>query len=183
MDRTRHRPAAARIALAAALFCLGPAPAAAAPSVTVIAEQPLRFGTLIVPGSGWRTIGADGTVADSGLLAIGGGAAGPARFTITYDRGSDSTRPINIVMQVFVTGTQSIRRDQVTGRLSRFETDLPGIAGLLSSPAATFTINGCRQRRCSQTFRVGARLQVDRANGGAELVFPLPVTASVLAVF
>lgn len=151
--------------------------------VTVISEQPLRFGTLVVPSTGSRTITANGSVSDSGILAIGGTAYGPAQFTITYDRQSDSTRPINILMQVFLAGSQTVKQGAVTGRLSNFDTDLPGIAGLLPGSVATFTLTGCRQRRCSQTFRVGARLDVNRTSGGADFVFALPVTASVLAVY
>ena len=156
---------------------------AAADSISVMAEQDLRFGTLVVPFSGTRTVGVNGSIDDSRVMSLGGAPAGPARFTITYDRESGSNRPLNILVQVYINGGQSLSDGGVTGRLSRLETDLPGSAGLLSGSVATFTIEGCRERRCSRTFRVGARLQVDRSQGGAQLAFALPVSAAILAVY
>lgn len=182
-DRARKRGLSARVLRGLCLPLLLAPGAALADSVSVVAEQDLRFGALVVPASGTRTIGADGGISDSGVLAIGGAPAGPARFTVTYDRESGSSKPINILLQVYLTGPQTDSQGGVTGRLSRFETDLPGSASLHSGSVATFTIAGCRARRCSQTFRVGARLQVDRSQGGAELVFALPVTASIMAVY
>ena len=166
-------------ALLPAFLPLGPA---RADSVTVVAQQALRFGTLVVPANGTRTISANGEIADVGLLSIGGAPAGPAQFTVTYDRESRSDRPIDILMQVVLNGTQTVNQAGVKGVLSRFETDLPGSIGLISGSIATFTINNCRERRCSKTFRVGAQLQVERSQGGGDLAFALPVTASILAV-
>ena len=148
----------------------------------MVAQQTLRFGTLVVPASGTRTISANGEIADVGLLSISGAPAGPAQFTVTYDRESRSDRSIDILLQVVLNSTQTVNQGGVKGVLSRFETDLPGSIGLTSGSIATFTIRNCRERRCSRTFRVGARLQVDRSQGGGDLAFALPVTASILAV-
>lgn len=152
-------------------------------SLTVVAQRPLNFGTLMVPSSGSRTLGSDGSISDSGVIAISGEQASPAEFAITYDRGSENNRSINIMVQVFLSGGQTTSTDGVEGRLSLFDTDLALDGGLSSGATGTFTITDCRERRCTQTFRVGARLDVDRSFGGATMIFPLPVTATVLAVY
>lgn len=154
------------------------------PSLTVSAQRPLNFGTLVVPSSGSRTLGPDGSISDAGVIAIGGEQASPAEFAITYDRGSENNRSINITVQVFLPGGQMTSTGGVQGRLSLLDTDLAlDGGGLLPGGSGTFTITDCRQRRCTQTFRIGARLDVDRSFGGASLSFALPVTATVLGVY
>lgn len=151
-------------------------------SISVSADQPLRFGTFVVPAAGSRSITAEGMVTSNGILSIGSDPVGPAQFTITYDRGSESPRSISILVQVFLSGGQPITVQSVTGSLSSFDTDLPGTTSLAPGVPAIFTIADCTQRQCRQTFHVGARLDVTRSSAGASLIIPLPVTASVLAV-
>lgn len=153
------------------------------PEIVVTADQPLRFGTLLVPASGSRTVGARGTVVDAGLYQVGNEPVGPAQFTVTYDRGNESKRSINVVVQVFLAGAQGVRVGSVEAQLSGLESDIAAVSGLPSDALATFTIANCRERRCTRTFRVGARLSLVRAAGGAEVVVPLTALASVLAVY
>lgn len=184
------RPAARAFAiLGLAALCAGPA-RAATPSVTITADQPLRFGTLLVPFSGTRTVGADGSISDSGLMGLAGNPTGPAQFTVTYDRGNNSFHShgrgggdITIVVQVIFAGYQTVRSGGVTGQLSGLTSDLQGNGNQLTGSVATVTIANCVARTCSQTFHVGATLNVNRASGGAQLVFPLPASAAVIQVY
>ncbi|MDE2561126.1 MAG: DUF4402 domain-containing protein [Sphingomonadales bacterium] len=185
---------ARRCALLAAWLCL-PLPLGAialgdTPNVTITADQPLRFGTLLVPASGTRTVGPDGSVLDSGLFGIDGDPVGPAQFTVTYDRGNNGNQygragngNITIVVQVIFAGYQTVRSGGVTGQLSDLTSDLQGSGNQLTGSVATLTLANCMTRTCSQTFRIGARLDVTRAAGGGQLVFPLPATAAVIQVY
>lgn len=183
-----------RTACLAAVACLplpwGAVALADQPSVTITADQPLRFGTLLVPASGTRTVGPDGSVADSGLFGMDGAPVGPAQFTVTYDRGNNGNQygrggsgNVTILVQVIFAGYQTVRSGGVTGRLSDLTSDLQGAGNQLTGSVATLTIANCSQRRCSETFRIGARLDVTRASGGADLVFPLPATAAIIQVY
>jgi hypothetical protein len=69
----------------------------------------------------------------------------------------------------------------VTGSLTRFDTDLPGINALTPGQSAQATLTGCNRRTCTRTFRVGGTLQITRTNGGAQLAIPLPIVVTVLA--
>ncbi|MFM5930716.1 MAG: DUF4402 domain-containing protein [Novosphingobium sp.] len=152
-------------------------------TVTITPNAPLRFGTLLVPTTGTRTVNAFGVVSDSGLFTVGGPATGPAQFSLVYDRGNESRRVINIQIQVTFSGLQQVTAGGVVGRLSQLDTDLPVSIGTMTGTTMTLTLRGCAQRRCGTSFRVGGRLQVTRNYGGGELVFPLPAVATVLAVF
>ncbi|MDE2404540.1 MAG: DUF4402 domain-containing protein [Sphingomonadales bacterium] len=165
----------------ALLACLSPATARADAALTVTADQPLRFGSLVVPASGSRTIDPGGAVTGSGLVALAGDAVGPAQFTVTYDRGADSTRPITIVVQVLLAGGATQVQGGVTGVLSNFRTDLPGTPTLLPGQPMMLVIANCTERRCSRSFRVGARVDITRSSGGARLTLPVPVSATLLA--
>lgn len=159
----------------------GPA-CAAPPAVTVSADLPLRFGALLVPASGTRIVTSRGQVIDTGLFAIGEDPVGPAQFTVTYDRGNESRRPIDVDVQVFLSGSGKVRIGAVEGELSQLESDIRSAGGGRDEPIVTLTLTDCRERRCSMTFRVGGRLDVLRTSGGAGLVIALGATASVLAV-
>lgn len=189
-----RQPLARDIALCLATLCLplpfGSVALADQPTVTITADQPLRFGTLLVPASGTRTVGPDGSIVDSGLFGIDGNPVGPAQFTVTYDRGNNGNqygRPgsgsATILVQVIFAGYQSVSSGGVSGQLSDLRSDLQGPGNQLAGSVATLTIANCVERRCSQTFRVGARLDVTRASGGAELIFPLPATAAIIQVY
>jgi hypothetical protein len=151
--------------------------------IVVTSDQALRFGTLLVPAAGSRIVSARGTVADVGLYQIGNDPVGPAQFTVTYDRGNESKRSINVVVQVLLAGGQRVRVGSVEAQVSGLESDIAAISGLPSGAIATFTMVNCRERRCTQVFRVGAKLDLVRPAGGAEVVVPLTASATVMAVY
>jgi len=150
--------------------------------ISLSADQVLRFGTFVAPSTGSRTVDAGGAVANSGVFPIGGDPVGPAQFTLTYNRAPGSTGAVTVIVQVLMASSATQVQGGVTGTLSAFSTDLPGIPLLFPGQAVTFTMNNCRPPSCSQTFHVGARLDVTRTSGGATLSIPLPVSATVLAV-
>jgi hypothetical protein len=164
----------------AALTLQAPLAQAAAPSITVRAEQDLRFGTFFTDTAGSRTVSASGAISGSAIVPVGSGSAGPAQFTITYDRGNNANRSYSLQVQLIMTGV-SLKVGGVTGVLSSFDTDLPGVGTLLPGQAALYTIKGCQRQICSQTFRVGGRLDVTRATGGAALTLALPLTVAIIA--
>lgn len=156
---------------------------AKAPEITVTTNLPLRFGTLLVPASGSRTVSSRGQITDSGVFTVGNDPVGPAQFTVTYDRGNESRRSLTIKAQVFLSGNQRFKAGGVEGQLSQLESDIGGSFGFLTDGQIYLTIDDCRERRCSVTFTVGARLTVSRSVGGANLVVPFSASATVLAVF
>ncbi len=164
----------------AALAVTAPAARAAAPTVSVRADQQLRFGTFFTDTAGSRTVSASGAVSGSAVVPIGSSPAGPAQFTITYDRGNNANRSYALLVQLIVTGV-SLKVGGVTGSLSSFDTDLPGVGPLLPGQAAVYTIKGCQRQICTHTFRVGGKLDVTRTTGGAALTLALPVTVVVIA--
>ncbi len=178
-DRTIRQMAAA--ALGAVLAGLAGPALAAAPSVTVNADQALRFGTFFTDTTGTRTVSATGSVTGSAIIPLTGAAPGPAQFTITYDRGNNANVNYSLLVSVLVPGTASQVSGGVTGTIARFDTDLPGLGTLLPGQTAQFTLLGCQRRICSRTFRVGGTLQVARTSGGADLAIPLPIVVTVLA--
>jgi hypothetical protein len=164
----------------AALALHAPAAQAAAPSITVRADQQLRFGTFFTDTAGSRTVSASGTISGSAIVPIGSGSAGPAQFTITYDRGNNASRSYALQVQLLMTGV-SVNVGGVTGVLSSFDTDLPEVGTLLPGQAVFYTIKGCQRQICTQTFRVGGRLNVTRTTGGAALTLALPLTVVLIA--
>lgn len=154
---------------------------AAAPSVTVSADQTLRFGSFFTDTTGTRTVSATGSVTGSAIIPLTGTAPGPAEFTLTYDRGNNAISTYSLLISVLVPGAASQVSGGVTGTIAQFDTDLPGLGALLPGEAAQVTLSGCQRRICSRTFRVGGTLQVARASGGADLAIPLPIVVTVLA--
>ena len=157
-----------------------------ASSLAVRAEQQLRFGTMVVIDNGARTVHASGEVTNDNVLPMGYAGVGPAQFTITYDRGSEDRRPINVEVRIALAALPPVTQGAITGGLSDFDTDLPGAARIGAGQPVTTTITGCVSRVCSVTFHVGAKLSITRAggdtpNGGAFSISP-PVTASLLSV-
>lgn len=154
---------------------------AAAPSVTVSADQALRFGSFFTDTTGTRTVSATGSVTGSAIVPLSGAAPGPAQFTFTYDRGNNANVTYSLLISVLVPGSASQVRGGVTGKIARFDTDLPGVSALLPGQTAQVTLVGCQRRICSRTFRVGGTLEVARTSGGAALAIPLPIVVTVLA--
>lgn len=172
----------ARPALLAAALCACLPGVAHADGLSLSADSGLRFGSFVVPASGWRAVDAGGAVSGSGIFPAGSDPVGPAQFTVSYDRGSASTGSASIVVQLVLPGSATQVSGGVSGTLSGFVTDLPGLPTLLPGQATIFVIGNCTTRVCSQTFRVGARIDVTRSSGGARLTIPLPLAATVLAV-
>lgn len=183
--RTALRNQTIRLLAAVAVgpgLVLSAAPAlAAAPSVTVSADQTLRFGSFFTDTTGTRTVSATGSVTGSAIVPLAGPAPGPAQFTFTYDRGNNSNVNYSLLISVLVPGTASQVSGGVTGTIAQFDTDLPGISALVPGQIAQVTLTGCQRRTCSRTFRVGGTLQVARTSGGADLAIPVPIVVTVLA--
>lgn len=154
---------------------------AASPSVTVSADQTLRFGSFFTDTSGTRTVSATGSVTGSAIIPLTGTAPGPAQFTLTYDRGNNANVTYSLLIAVLVPGAASQVSGGVTGTIASFDTDLPGVSALLPGQTAQVTLTGCQRRICSRTFRVGGTLQVARTSGGAQLAIPVPIVVTVLA--
>jgi len=165
---------------AAASFLANPA-VAAAQTVSVSADQSLRFGSFFTDTSGSRTVSANGTVSGSAIIPVTGPSPGPAQFTITYDRGNNANTAYSLLVSVLLPSAPSQISGGVTGTLTRFDTDLPGISGLIPGQATQTTLIGCNRRTCTRTFRVGGTLRIARTVGGAQLAIPLSVVVTVLA--
>lgn len=167
---------------AAALLAGSPGPALAAqPSVTLTADQLLRFGSFFTDAAGSRSVSANGTVSGTAIIPVTGASPGPAQFTITYDRGNNANIRYSLLISVSVPSSISQVSGGVTGTIARFDTDLPGIGTLFPGQTVQTTLIGCDRRICSRTFRVGGTLQVNRTSGGAQLTIPLPIVVTVLA--
>jgi hypothetical protein len=162
-----------------ALAVLAASPARA-DNLTLTADQQLRYGSFAVPGTGSRTVSATGLVTDSGVLPVSG-PTGPAQFTLAFDRGG-SSNPVTLVIQILLGSVGAVSQGGVTGTLSSFVSDLPGVPLLVPGQATIFNLTGCATRICTRTFHIGARIDVTHASGGAALTIPLPVSATVLAV-
>jgi hypothetical protein len=157
-------------------------PAVAAPeSLTVTADAQLRLGAFIVISQGSRRVSANGTVTNDSIYPVGNSPVGPAQFTVTYDRGNSSQRPLNIVFDVSLAGVSPVNQAGVRGTLSAFDSDLAGASALVPGRNYRVTLTNCITRTCSQTFRVGARLDVTRSSGGGVLTITLPIVANLIS--
>ncbi len=157
-------------------------PALAAPkSLTITADAPLRLGTFVVIASGSRSVTASGAVTNISVVPIASSPVGPAQFTVTYDRGNNSQKPLSILFEVILGAVSPVSQSGVTGSLSAFTSDLAGAPVLQPRQAYTYTIANCVARTCSKSFRVGARIDVTRASGGAALTIPLPMIANLIS--
>lgn len=174
---------ASAASLFVALVLSGPAIAQPRPpSSYVDVEFDLRFGTIVVFGSGSRTITPSGVVTDSGLVPGTGDAPGPAQFSVGYERSNNAKNPINVTMQIAVGTIPSVSQGGVSGTVTNLTSDLPGAATLTPGQVVTVTINGCRTVRCGVTFNLGGRLNVTRSWGAASLTTPVPVSVTVISV-
>lgn len=176
-----HTPILAATVLAAAAL-VPVSPVSAAPeSLTVTPDTPLRFGTFVVISQGSRTVNANGTVINAGVFPLPAAVTGPAQFTVTYDRGNNSPKPLNITFQVILGSVATVRQAGVTGTISAFDSDLAGANMLTPGQAYSFTIANCVARTCSKSFRVGGKLDVTQSSGGADLTIALPMIANLIS--
>lgn len=155
---------------------------AAQPRLTVQPGRDLSFGSFVVFSQGSRTVSATGAVTSSSVLPAGQDLAFPASFTVSYDRGNESRRPINLVIQVQLMTPPPLATGGITGSLSGFSTDLAGYPAINPGQVMTLAIDNCTTRTCSRSFRIGARLDVRRSYGGGRIGIPLPVTAVLVAI-
>lgn len=168
---------------AAGVMALATSPAQAqGAGITVTADMPLRFGTFAVFSSGSRTITTTGAITDTGIFPVNSGSTGPAQFTITYDRGNNDTRAITVIFAVTVSPPTQVTQGGITGSLSSFTTNLGGVKLFIPGQVVLATMPNCTTRTCSRSFNIGARLDITRSTGGAQLNLPLPVTANVISV-
>lgn len=171
------------LAIAAMLAVAWPWPLRADTSeVRVVAESDLRFGTFMVFGNGSRTVSASGLVTDNAIVALEGNPTGPARFTVSYDRGNESVHVLDIELELVVSAVGMVQDDGVQGTLTAFQTDLAGTGAFTPGQPIRIRMRNCRERVCSQSFNIGARLDVSRQYGGADLVVPIPVDVAVISV-
>ncbi|MCB2067420.1 MAG: DUF4402 domain-containing protein [Erythrobacter sp.] len=187
--KSRHRRAGdygrfrSIIAIAAMLAAAWPSITVAnTPEVRIVAESDLRFGTFMVFGSGSRTVSASGLVTDNSILALEGNPTGPARFTVSYDRGNESIHVLDIELELVLSPVGMVQNDGVQGTLTAFQTDLAGMGVITPGQPIRIRLRDCRERVCSQSFHIGARLEVTRQYGGADLVVPIPVDVAVISV-
>jgi hypothetical protein len=150
-------------------------------STSLSADQALRFGSFFTDTTGSRVVSASGSVSGTAIVPVSGPSAGPAQFTFTYDRGSNSSRTYALLVQILLPGSSPQVSGGVTGTLSAFDTDLPGVSALVPGQAVQATFTGCSRRTCIKSFRVGGTLKVSRTTGGAQLAIPLPIVVTVLA--
>ena len=151
------------------------------PEVRVIPEGTLVFGSFMVFGTGARTISASGMVSDHLIVPLEGTIPRPARFTVEYDRGSESKHVLDVTVEVVFTVPTIHRQGGVEGRLSAFQTSLPEYPRTSPGEVIRLRFENCRERLCSKSFNLGARLDVSRQFGGASLSVPIDVDARVIA--
>ncbi|RJY09147.1 DUF4402 domain-containing protein [Aurantiacibacter aquimixticola] len=149
--------------------------------VTIRAESDLHFGTFMVFGTGRRTVSANGLVTDDAIVALEGSTPSPARFTVTYDRGNQSRRVLDIEIDLHVYDTSRVTVDGIEADVSSIQTDIPGATRLESGRPIRISIPNCRTRICTSTFSVGGTLTVSRSYGGASLTVPLPVYVELVS--
>ncbi len=177
------RLASLTLALLVLALLAAVSPAAADPArTTVTADVRLDFGKMVVVDNGSRRISASGMVTDSGVLSVSGNSTRPAQFTVSYDRGNESRRPLDITVEVVLSAPGTVTSGGVSGKLSAFETDLPGYGTVTPGQVVRVTFESCAQRVCSRSFRVGARMDLTRRYGGGTLAMPLPIDATVISV-
>jgi hypothetical protein len=181
----RNCPGRALLCAAApVLIAMAPnhALAATAATFTATANQPLSFGTLVVSGSGSRTIAADGTSTNNGVLPLGDSTSSPAEFTMTYAHASGIFIFYQLLVQVTLPAANSTTVNGVQGTVSKFTTDLPGLPSLLPGQTGTVTFNTCFTATCTMVFHVGGTLNVTSGTKGAQLVFPVVLMTTVTQV-
>lgn len=169
----------------AALACV-PAvhsPVRAAPATfALVVNSDLRFGSFVVMSSGARIVSATGAVTNIGIYPIASGATGPAQFTVAYDRGNNGNKALDLQFEISMGATPPVSGGGVTGALSAFTTDLPGVPTIVTGQVIPLSIQGCRTRICSRTFRIGSRLDVSRSSTGRTIAIPIPMTATLVNV-
>lgn len=152
------------------------------PQLRVTPVSDLRFGTFAVMDSGFRQVKPDGSVQSSGIFAAGNGGTGPARFRVSYDRGNNGNRRLDLEIQLRFAAAPVTTQGGIVSRLSQYQTDLPGYASVAAGQAITLRLTNCRTRVCETSFNLGGRLDVQRNYGGGSVTLPIPVDAVLISV-
>ena len=167
---------------------------AASANISLTADTKLRFGTFVAFNGGSRTVSATGVVTNDRIwpvTATGSGqgsgrvsetSTGPAQFTLTYDRGNGDHEPLSLTIQLILLAPAPVAITGVSGSLSGFDTDLPGVANLQPGQSIPATISNCTTRLCTLSFHIGARLDVSRSGAGASLSMAIPLSAVLVRV-
>ena len=153
--------------------------AQAQPGLTVGFERSLRFGQFAILGSGSRSLGADGTVSDLGLLSVGRDGAQTARFTIEYQRRAGAGTTGAVVVQVVVNAPAQIVTRALKGRIARF--DVSGHGPIRPGEPFEVTLSNCAGTRCSDSFDLGATLEIAGQGDGSALPIPLAITVRFIS--
>jgi hypothetical protein len=155
---------------------------AATSTFTLTVNSDLRFGRFVVMATGARVVTATGAVTNIGIYPIASGITGPAQFTVTYDRGNNGKKSLDIAIEISMGSTPTVSNGGVTGTLSAFTTDIPGVPSIATGQVVSLNITGCTTRLCSRTFRIGSRIDVSRSSTGRTIAIPIPMTATLVNV-
>ena len=178
-----HASLTAILAVPVLLAVGQPMPACAkVPTLSISSDSDLRFGSFIVTGSGSRTVTAAGMVTDVAIIPAGQGDTGPARFTVSYDRGNENKHILNLVIEVVLSSVPRVVHGGVSAQLGQFVSDIPGGANVQPGSPIVITIPNCTTRVCSRTFALGGRLDLVSQFGGATFQIPLPIDARLRSV-
>lgn len=176
-------PGRGMLLLAAATFSASSPALADTPSVYASADTNLRFGRMVVFGSGTRTVTPAGGVTDTGgILSASGDSPGPSQISVGYDRGNEGNKVLRVVLLITFGAVPPVSQGGVTATVTNLTSDLPGALTITAGQTVQVTINNCRVRRCGTTFNIGGRLNVTRMYGGASISTPVPVSVTVVSV-
>ncbi len=171
------------LAMAALALLVGSQTARAdTPQLRVIPVNDLRFGSFAVMDTGYRVVRPDGSVQSSGIFSAGTSGTGPARFRVSYDRGNNGNRRLNLEIELRFAAAPVVTQGGIAAELTQYQSDLPGYANVAAGQAVTIRIPNCRTRVCETTFNLGGRLDVERSFGGGTVVLPIPVDAVLISV-
>ena len=170
-----------RILPVVALLATAMPSGAAQPTLSIRSDADLRYGSFVIFSNGSRTVSATGAITDMGVVPAGREPSGPATFTVQYDRGNNGKKLLDLVIEVQLLSVPPVAASGITASLHSFETDLPGYARIMPGSIMTIAINGCVTRICARSFRVGARLDVNRSWGGGRVNVPLPMNAVLVS--
>lgn len=150
--------------------------------IQITPQSDLRFGSFAVMDRGYRIVGPSGNVQSVGIFSINNGDTGPARFTISYDRGNNGRRLLNLRIQLVLSSAPVVLQGGVEARLTAYQTDLPGYSTVTAGQIIEINIPNCVQRVCQTSFNLGGRLDVDRNFGGAQVSIPIPADVVLISV-
>lgn len=171
------------LAMAAMALLVGSQPARAdTPQLRVTPVNDLRFGSFAVMSDGYRVVRPDGSVQSSGIFSAGTAGTGPARFRVSYDRGNNGNRRLDLEIELRFAAAPVVTQGGIVAELKQYQSDLPGYATVAAGQAVTVRIANCRARVCETTFNLGGRLDVERNYGGGTVVLPIPVDAVLISV-